>query len=201
MSEGLCHSAAIIMLDTRYSTVPDTRPGVASSNTPKIGRGGREKGGGALRAPHFLEGKGGPGPPRRVRPAPVTVSEMYFNCVFDINSIANSIRKVHSVKKIRLRRATAAQRPSIVRKSLYIDVLGKILDLRGAQGAPVFWPKNGGGRFEGPRFFGPRLQHCSLLSLLCTTLSPSLVSQKSHSYRVSKKRMSFNSLCGEKCEW
>ena len=63
---------------------------------------------------------------------------MYFNCVFDINSIANSIRKVHSVKKNRLRRATAAQRPSIVRKSLYIDVLGKILDLRGAQGGPVF---------------------------------------------------------------
>ena len=74
----------------------------------------------------------------------MTISDTYFNGGFDRKSDENSIRKVRSVKNFRLRRATAAQRPSIVRKSLYIDVLGKILDLRGGQGAPVFWPKNGG---------------------------------------------------------
>ena len=64
-------------------------------------------------------------------------------------------------KKNRLRRATAAQRPSIVRKSLYIDVLAKILDLRGGSGGAVFFAeKRGGARFGGARFFGPRLQHC-----------------------------------------
>ena len=102
--------------------------------------------------------KGGPGAPTS-QACSGAVSEMYFNCVFDINSIANSIRKVHSVNFFRLRRATAAQRPSIVRKSLYIDVLANILDLRGAQGVPVFWPKNRGARFGRARFFGPRLQH------------------------------------------
>ena len=106
---------------------------------------GSKEGGPALRGPHFLEGKGGPGPPRRVRPAPVTVSEMYFNCVFDINSIANSIRKVHSVKKNRLRRATAAQRPFIVRKLLYIDILPKFWICGGPKGGPAFQAKNKGG--------------------------------------------------------
>ena len=53
----------------------------------------------------------------------MTISDSYFNGVFDLKSDENSIKKVRSVKKIRLRRATAAQKPSIVRKSLYIDVL------------------------------------------------------------------------------
>ena len=80
----------------------------------------------------------------------MTISDSYFNGVFDLKSDENSIKKVRSVKKNRLRRATAAQRPSIVRKSLYIDVLGKILDLRGAQGGPFFLAeKRGGGRFGG----------------------------------------------------
>ena len=93
---------------------------------------GLEKGGGT-----FWREKGGPGAPK---------SQIYsgdglryvFYCVFDINSIVNSIRKVHSVNIFRLRRATAAQRPSIVRKPLYIDVLANILDLRGGQGGPRF---------------------------------------------------------------
>ena len=78
---------------------------------------GLEKGGAALRGPHFLEGKGGPGAPWRVRPTPVTVSDMYFYCVFDRNSIANSIRMVHSVKKCRLRRASNARFLLVSRKN------------------------------------------------------------------------------------
>ena len=66
----------------------------------------------------------------------MTVSDSYFNGVFDIKSDENSIKKVRSVKKNRLRRATAAQKPSIVRKSLYIDVLANILDLRGGFAPP-----------------------------------------------------------------
>ena len=75
-------------------------------------------GGPAPRGPGFWGEMGGPGPPRRVKSAPATISDTYFNGGFDIKSDENSIRKVRSVKKIRLRRATAAQRPSIVRKSL-----------------------------------------------------------------------------------
>ena len=102
--------------------------------------------------------KGGRPPPKS-QAAPVTISDTYFNGGFDIKSDEKSIRKVCSVKKFGLRRATAAQRPSKVRKSLYIDVLGKILDLRGGPGAPGFLAEKGGARFGGVRFFGPRLQH------------------------------------------
>ena len=104
---------------------------------------------------------GGPGPPKESGPPQVTVSNTYFNGVFDIKSDEKSIRKVPRVRSqksfavpifrsetlsqtissvffFRLRRATAAQRPSILRKLLYIDVLPKKIDFRGAQGSPRF---------------------------------------------------------------
>ena len=102
-----------------------------------------------------MEGKGGPGPLRRVRPVPGDGLRYVFNGILCIQSVENPIRKVHSVKYFRLRRATAAQRASVVRKPLYLVALVKFLDLRGPRRAPLNRPKKGGAREA-----GPRLQHC-----------------------------------------
>ena len=108
----------------------------------------------------------------------MTISDTYFNGGFDIKSDENSIRKVRSVKNFRLRRATAAQRPSIVRKSLYIDVLGKILDLRGGPGGPGFLAEKRGGPVWGGLVF--RTPIATLLRPLTTIPQQSVTIALSH---------------------